>query len=98
MGTATRFYNNAQGRSAHPGFINVARLYPIGVPQIPDIVQSRWSRMPELQHTQGAFHDPGLCCETPLAFVETRAALEMIYENRYKLSGGEGTMLARKDI
>ena len=37
-------------------------MYPNGVLQLHAIVQPRWGRMSELQSTQGAFHDPGLCC------------------------------------
>ena len=85
MVTATRLYNEAQGRGAHPGLKLLRGLYPNGVPQNPSfLLCNPFGVVCETQHTQGALRDPGLCCETPLVFVETRDDLEMICENSYK--------------
>ena len=74
--TATRFYNIAQGRNAHPGLVWSKICTPTGFHNIPSpIVKPRWGMRDKLPNIQGALRDPGLCCETPLAYLSQMCCL-----------------------
>ena len=62
MGTATWFYNKAQGRTAHPGFILLHGCTPTGFHKSLPLYNPVGVGCLMQPHTQGAFHDPGLCC------------------------------------